>query len=223
MRDAPDPTKTTPGEAPTGSPDREALGWRHGPHRLLSPRTPPSSPPRHPATINRVGTSTPGWLPGEYRGPTCRHPLTSPSHPPGPSKRGRERRANADRYRRAPGTRGRRRRGAQLDRAATGRIDIAHPRDVVKVFYELNFRADGQDRLWVKPWAAPNFPDSCFRSCLCCELLIPVLVVDLLRGSVAERRVETLRIVAELDVPCHILPGMFTCRIDSAVHPLNLQ
>jgi len=47
--------------------------------------------------------------------------------------------------------------------------------------------------------------------------------VDLLRGSVAERRVETFRIVAELDVPRHIFPGMFTCRIDRAVHPLNLQ
>ena len=40
-----------------------------------------------------------------------------------------------------------------------------------------------------------------------CELLIPVLVVDLLRGSVAERRVETLGIVAELDVSGHILRG----------------
>ena len=36
---------------------------------------------------------------------------------------------------------------------ATGRIDIAHPRDVVKVFYELNFGADGQEPpYWAKPW-----------------------------------------------------------------------
>ena len=34
-----------------------------------------------------------------------------------------------------------------------GRIDIAHPRDVVKVFYELNFGADGQEPpYWATPW-----------------------------------------------------------------------
>ena len=72
-------------------------------------------------------------------------------------------------------------------------------------------------------WSAPRIPDSCFGSYLCCELLIQVLVVDLLRGSVAERRVETFRIVAELDVSGHICAGVFACRIDSAVDSLHLQ
>jgi predicted nicotinamide N-methyase len=36
---------------------------------------------------------------------------------------------------------------------AIARIDIAHPRDVVKIFYELNFGADGEDPpYWAKPW-----------------------------------------------------------------------
>ena len=36
---------------------------------------------------------------------------------------------------------------------AIGRIEIAHPRDVVKVFYELNFGADGEEPpYWAKPW-----------------------------------------------------------------------
>ena len=36
---------------------------------------------------------------------------------------------------------------------AIARIDIAHPRDVVKVFYELNFGADGEEPpYWAKPW-----------------------------------------------------------------------
>ena len=34
-----------------------------------------------------------------------------------------------------------------------GRIDIAHPLDAVKVFYKLNFGADGEEPPnWAKPW-----------------------------------------------------------------------
>jgi hypothetical protein len=47
--------------------------------------------------------------------------------------------------------------------------------------------------------------------------------VNLLRGSVAECRVETLRIVAELDVPGDVFPRMFACGVDGSVDSLNFQ
>ena len=47
--------------------------------------------------------------------------------------------------------------------------------------------------------------------------------MNLLRGSVAERRVETLRIIAELDVPGHIFAGVFPCGVDGAMYSLDFQ
>ena len=53
--------------------------------------------------------------------------------------------------------------------------------------------------------------------------MILVLVVGLPWGSVAQRRVKPLGIVAELDVTSHILTGVFPRRIGSAVDPLDFE
>ena len=82
---------------------------------------------------------------------------------------------------------------------------------------------DGDPAALGPHWAAPCFPDICYGSRLRCDLPIEVLVVNLLRGSVAERRVETLRIIAELDVPGHVFAGVFPCGIDGAMHSLDFQ
>src|SRR6187551_2036648 len=53
--------------------------------------------------------------------------------------------------------------------------------------------------------------------------LILVLVVGLPWGSVAQRRVKSLGIVAELDVAGHICAGVFPCRVGGAVDPLDFE
>jgi hypothetical protein len=50
-----------------------------------------------------------------------------------------------------------------------------------------------------------------------CELMIQVFVVDLFRGPVAECRVESLGIVAELDVTCHVCAGVFPGWVGGAI------
>ena len=47
--------------------------------------------------------------------------------------------------------------------------------------------------------------------------------MDLFRGPIAERRVETFAIVAELDVSGYICAGVFACRIHGAVDSFHLQ
>ena len=47
--------------------------------------------------------------------------------------------------------------------------------------------------------------------------------MNLLWSSVVERRVETFRIVAELDVPGHVCAGVFPGGIDGAMGSLNFQ
>ncbi len=47
--------------------------------------------------------------------------------------------------------------------------------------------------------------------------------MDLLRGPIAERRVETLGIVAELNVACHVFAGVFARRVGGAVDAFDFQ
>ena len=53
--------------------------------------------------------------------------------------------------------------------------------------------------------------------------MILVLVVGLAWGTVAQRRVKSLGIVAELDVAGHILAGVFPRRVGGAVDPLDFE
>ena len=48
-------------------------------------------------------------------------------------------------------------------------------------------------------------------------------MVNLLWGSVAECRVETSGIVAELDIAGYIFAGVFPCRVHGSVDPLDFQ
>ena len=70
---------------------------------------------------------------------------------------------------------------------------------------------------------SPAFSGQLLKMFLCCCLPVQVLVVDLLRGLVAECRVQTLDIVAELDVPGNVFAGVLAGRVDGTVHPLNLH
>src|SRR5258708_23214073 len=72
-------------------------------------------------------------------------------------------------------------------------------------------------------WAAPPFPDSGIGAISCCELPVQVLVVGFLRSPVAECRVETLPIVADLNVPLNILPRHFPRRVCGPVDALDLH
>jgi hypothetical protein len=72
-------------------------------------------------------------------------------------------------------------------------------------------------------WSAPRFSDRNPAVISRCFLAIQILVQDLLRSPVAESRVETRPIIAELDPPCNIVPCLFPRNIDLAVHELNLQ
>src|SRR5204863_6742193 len=57
----------------------------------------------------------------------------------------------------------------------------------------------------------------------CGELSVQVLVVDLVRGSVGECRVESFGIVSEFDVSGNIVDGVAAGRVLGAVDPLVLQ
>ncbi len=57
----------------------------------------------------------------------------------------------------------------------------------------------------------------------CCGLPVQVLVVNLYRGPVAERRVETSPIVEALDVFDNLAAGLCAGRVDGAVEPLILE
>src|SRR2546423_2809675 len=72
-------------------------------------------------------------------------------------------------------------------------------------------------------WAAPHFPDSFISAISCRELPVQVLVVGLLRSPVAECRMKTFPIVADLDVPCNVLPRHFSRWVGSPVDPLDLH
>ena len=56
-----------------------------------------------------------------------------------------------------------------------------------------------------------------------CLPLILALVVGLAWGTVAQRRVKSLGIIAELDVSGHILAGVFPRRVGGAVDPLDFE
>src|SRR5215467_8938831 len=81
----------------------------------------------------------------------------------------------------------------------------------------------GRNKVWCWDWAAPHFPDSFISAISCRELPVQVLVVGLLRSPVAERRVETFPIVADLDVPGNILLRFLPRRVDGTVDPLDLH
>ena len=72
-------------------------------------------------------------------------------------------------------------------------------------------------------WAASHFPDSFICVISCCELPVQVLVVGFLRSPVTECRVETLAIIADLDVPGNVLPCFLSRRVRGPVHPLDLH
>jgi hypothetical protein len=54
-------------------------------------------------------------------------------------------------------------------------------------------------------------------------LHFPVLVHDLLRGPVSECGVETLPIVAQLDVACDVFACFPPCRVGGPVNPLDFE
>jgi Rieske [2Fe-2S] domain len=54
-------------------------------------------------------------------------------------------------------------------------------------------------------------------------LHFPALFHDLLRGPVSECGVETLPIIAELDVACDVFACFLSCRVDGAVDSLDFQ
>src|SRR5258708_6621411 len=70
-------------------------------------------------------------------------------------------------------------------------------------------------------WAAPRFPDSGIGAISCCALPVQVLVVDFLRSSVAESRMETSAIIPELNIPRNVLPRFSDRRIHGTVNPLD--
>src|SRR5258708_9294955 len=76
---------------------------------------------------------------------------------------------------------------------------------------------------FISVWAAPPFPYSFICVISRCELPVQVLVVGLLRSPVAECRVETLPIVADLYVPRNILPRHFPRRVRGPVDALDLH
>jgi hypothetical protein len=53
--------------------------------------------------------------------------------------------------------------------------------------------------------------------------LILVVIIGLAWGTVAQRRVKSLGIVAEPDVPGHILAGVFPRRVGGAVDALDFE
>ena len=78
-------------------------------------------------------------------------------------------------------------------------------------------------RLIGETWAASHFPDSFICVISCCELPVQVLVVGLLRSPVTECRMETLPIIADLDVPGNVLPCFLSRRVRGSIHPLDLN
>jgi hypothetical protein len=79
------------------------------------------------------------------------------------------------------------------------------------------------ERIVCGVWASPAFSGQLIRVISCCVLSVQVLVVDLLWGSIAESRVETLSIIVELDVSGHVLSCVFPGRIDGSVNSLHLH
>ena len=77
-------------------------------------------------------------------------------------------------------------------------------------------------------WSAvvmrPAFSGQSFSGLISCRLLpVQVLSVDLVRGLVAESRVETVSIVAQLDIARNVLAGVFTARVLGSVDELVFQ
>src|SRR5258708_4398274 len=72
-------------------------------------------------------------------------------------------------------------------------------------------------------WAAPRFPEGGLGAISCCTMPVQVLVVDFLRSPVAECRMETRPIIAELDIARIVLTRFPDRRIYSTVDPLDFH
>jgi hypothetical protein len=72
-------------------------------------------------------------------------------------------------------------------------------------------------------WAASRFPDSGIGAISCCTLPAQVLVVGFLRSPIAECRLETRLIIAELDIPGNVFPRFPDRGIHGTVDPLDFH